>query len=181
MIRLEKAGDRARLELRKAPSVAQTDRRIHITLRWRAAVDLDLHAFAVGPQGAVEHVYFGNRGSDNSAPFMTLDKDAGVGNTAGANEENLVVHDLRPYTRVVFCANIFRFIGFLSRGDNFGKYDGAVRVRALGENFEVPLTSTEVGKWAVIAAIDNRGESPELININRVLKSEPTPTELLSF
>ena len=101
MIRLEKRGEKKAIDLTKtrADSVGQ---KIQITLRWRAAVDLDLHAFAITKKGCFEHIYFSNKGSAKELPFITLDKDAGVGNTAGDNEENLVVHKLDEYSKIVF-------------------------------------------------------------------------------
>lgn len=171
-IRLEKQGERRSIDLSKARKDS-VDRKIQITLRWRAAVDLDLHAFGITKSGQLNHIFFGNKGKSNALPFITLDKDAGVGNTAGDNEENLVVHNLDEYSKIVFAANIFRIFGFLSQGDNFGDHDGSVIVTALGQNFEVPLTSTEIGKWALIASIDNSVDPPCVVNINRVVTTEP--------
>lgn len=173
MIQLKKQGDRAPIDLTKSSS-GGPQTKIHVTLRWRAAVDLDLHAFALTRDGRLVHVFFASKGRADLQPFITLDQDAGVGNTAGDNEENLVVHNLLPYAKIVFCANIFRFFGFLSKGDNFGKYDGSVRVQALGQTLDVPLTSTDIGKWATVAAIDNDPPGAHVRNINRILANQPT-------
>ncbi len=171
-IRLEKQGERKAIDLSKSKS-GLIDQKIQVTLRWRAAVDLDLHAFGITKTGQINHVHFGNKGNSNELPFMTLDKDAGVGNTAGDNDENLVVHNLDAYSTIVFAANIFRFFTFFSSGDHFGNYDGSVIVNALGQTFEVPLNSTEVGKWILIASIDNSNSKPFIVNINKVITSEP--------
>ncbi len=56
------------------------------------------------------------------------------------------------------------------------KYDGKVVVKIDGDDhIEVPLTSEEVGKWCLIAKIDNTDPSvPKVVNINKVQKSEPS-------
>jgi tellurite resistance protein TerA len=149
------------------------------TLRWTAAVDLDLHAFYKTKTGKFEHVYFANKGSLSEQPYIQLDEDEGVGNTAGDNEENIRISKLDHLDSVLIATNIFRFLGFLSKGDNFAKYDGSVVVKSnTGDVIEVPLISEEPGKWCLIAKIDNSGASPCVININRVQKNEPKENDV---
>src|SRR6185437_11810030 len=81
-ITLKKPGDT--ISLRKAAKIEN----IHVKLTWTKAVDLDLHAFYITKQGKFGHIYFGNKGKFTRSPYISLDKDAGVGNTAGNNEEN---------------------------------------------------------------------------------------------
>jgi len=151
----------------------QSDGKIeHIAVRmsWTMAVDLDLHAFYRLKSGAEGHIYFVNKGSLHSAPFIALDRDLGVGNTAGRNVENLTISDINQLESVLFVANIFRFFG--GSKENFAKYDGQVTVTtSLGE-IAVPLTSKTLGKWAVIAKLEN-SDQPRIININEVIKDEP--------
>ena len=181
MIKLTKAGDVAKLSLSKG-GTSQVDKTIKVTLRWTAGVDLDLHAFGLTETGSFEHVYFANKGNMNNSPYMRLDQDAGVGNTAGDNEENLAIGDLSKYKKILFACNIFRFLGFLSSGDYFGKYDGSVIVQALGEKIEAQLNSKEKGKWALIALIDNSDSSaPTVKNINLIQKAEPTSDQVANL
>ena len=147
---------------------------IHAKLSWTTAVDLDLHAFYKTKTGKLGHISFANKGSLDKEPYIMLDDDAGVGNTAGDNEENIRITHLDKLDSVLIAANIFKFLGFLSKGENFANYDGKVIVTTDGgDNIEVPLTSKEVGKWCVIAKLDNTGPHPKLTNINTVQKNEP--------
>ena len=147
---------------------------VHAKLTWTKAVDLDLHAFYKTKTGKFGHVYFGKKGSLDKEPYIMIDEDAGVGNTAGDNEENIRITQLDKLDSVLIATNIFKFFGFLSGGENFASYDGKVIVTTDGgDNIEVPLTSKKIGKWCVIAKLDNTGPNPKLININTVQKDEP--------
>jgi tellurite resistance protein TerA len=151
---------------------------IQAKMTWKKAVDLDLHAFYKTKDGKIGHVYFGSPGSLAKMPHIALDKDAGVGNTAGNNEENIRIARLDHLASVIIATNIFRVFGFLSAGDNFAKYDGKVTITSdTGDCIEIPLASEELGRWCVIAKIDNSGGSPQVININRVQKAEPQADE----
>lgn len=149
---------------------------LDIKLKWTKAVDLDIHSFYKTKDGVFGHIYFGNKGKLNEPPCIALDKDAGVGNTPGNNEENMKILTLVHVDSVLIATNIFRFLGFLSAGDNFAKYDGKVVVKTdAGDCIEVPLISEEIGKWCVIAKIDNTlPSSTKVININKVQQDEPT-------
>lgn len=168
MIILEKKGDSAQLSKR----ISSLD----LKLYWTKAVDLDIHAFYKTKKGVFGHIYFAQKGNLNEPPCIQLDKDAGVGNIAGDNQENIKVATLDHVDYVLVATNIFRVLGFLSQGDNFAKYDGKVVFTTdVGDHIEVPLTSEEIGKWCVIAKIDNTDpSSPKVVNINKVQKSEPS-------
>ncbi len=147
---------------------------IHVKLSWKKAVDLDLHAFYRTRDGGFGHIYFADRGSLEKSPYIALDQDAGVGNTAGDNEENIRIARLDELRGVLFATNIFRFFGFFSKGDNFAKYDGHVALTTdAGHCIEVPLISEEVGRWCLIARLDNENGKPTVTNINRVQKESP--------
>ncbi len=155
--------------------IAQKLTRIQVQMTWTKGVDLDLHAFYRTKTGKTGQIYFADKGNLAKFPFIELDQDAGVGNTSGKNEENLVITSLEQMDLILIATNIFRFFGFLSKGENFARYDGKVSLKTdASDHIEVPLTSNEIGKWCVIAAIDNSNPaSPKVININRVQKSEP--------
>lgn len=155
--------------------IAKKLNKIKVQMTWTKGVDLDLHAFYRTKTGKTGQIYFANKGNLAKFPFIELDQDAGVGNTSGQNEENLTIASLENIETILIATNIFRFFGFLSKGENFARYDGKVSLKTdAGDDIEVPLTSNEIGKWCVIAAIDNSNPaSPKVININRVQKSEP--------
>lgn len=171
-ITLEKPGDS--ISLKKADKI----KHIAVKLQWTKGVDLDMHAFYKAKDGQTGHIFFGNKGQANKTPFIALDKDAGVGNTSGNNEENLVIKTLKDIESVIIATNIFRFLRF-KKDDNFAKYDGKVIIKTnTGDEIDVPLTSDEPGRWCVISKIDNSHPAvPKVININRVQKSEPSIDE----
>jgi tellurite resistance protein TerA len=147
-------------------------------LSWTKAVDLDLHAFYKDKDGGglVGHIYYDNKGKLYHPPCIQLDDDSGVDNTGGDNEENITIKTLTHVESVLIATNIYRKFSFFSPGDNFAKYDGKVTLDIGQGNFiEIPLDSEEVGKWCIIAKIDNSDpENPQVINVNKVQKSEPS-------
>lgn len=168
---LEEQGARAPLSLEKGSDGFNA---VRVRLSWTSGVDLDLHAYYRSKEGEEGHIYFARRGGLQKPPYIRLDEDAGVGNRAGANEENIVIGRLDHLESVVIATHIFRFFGFLHRGDNFAKYDGRVLVAPEGRpGVEVPLSSSDPCKWYVIAKIDNSGETPHVVNINRTQSEEP--------
>lgn len=171
---LKKQGDSAKISLTK-----NEISNVHVKLSWTKAVDLDLHVFYKTKKGLTGHIYFGQKGHLKKEPYIVLDKDSGVGNTAGNNEENLRIGNMSHFSTLIIATNIFRFIGFLNNGDNFAKYDGKVTLKTdSGESIEVPLISEEKGLWCIIAKIDNTGDAPLVTNINKVQKEEPNQHSL---
>lgn len=184
---LKEKGDRAAIPIKD----------LRVTLLWSAAVDLDLHAYfrtkSTAPQGtpglfkkllgsgsgkagSEGHVFFANRGSKSSYPWIYLDQDAGVGDVGGDNEENLYFSDLQYMEHILIVANIFN-----KPNANFASYDGKVVLKASGKTFEVPLTATTGGSNCIIAHVDNSGSSgPVLVNVNKVQKNEPSVASFLA-
>jgi stress response protein SCP2 len=171
MIELKKKGDSFQINLSKNNSKLD-ECKAQVKMKWKKAIDLDLHAYAINSEDQLVHVYFAKKKS--SCGNILLDHDAGVGNTAGNNEENLYVKDLSKIKKIIFVANIYRFFGNLfNSGDRFNKYDGTIHIKSHGEEIIVFLNSEELGRWAVIAMIDNQSGSAVIKNINTILKQEP--------
>lgn len=150
--------------------------KIRSILQWNAAVDLDVHAFYRPKNGRKDgHVSFANKGSNKKFPFVRLDKDMGVGNVGGNNQEIITISTLKDIECVLIATNIFRIFGFLAADDNFAKYDGNIKiVTGTSNEIEVPLISEKLGRWCVIALIDNSDPySPIVTNINKVTAREP--------
>lgn len=182
---LKKKGDRSIIPIND----------LHATLTWKAAVDLDLHAYyqtkitapqggnfwskllggGSGKPGEEGHVYFACRGNKTQFPWIYLDQDAGVGDKGGDNQENLYFTTLEHIEHLLIVANIFNKPNAI-----FSRYDGQVIIIANGSSFEVPLTATEPGSNCIIAHIDNSGAQPLLININKVQDKSPTIASFLN-
>ena len=186
-VMLAKAGDRAPIPIKN----------LQVTLQWTAAVDLDLHAFFktkltapqgtilnplvkwlqpnIGKPGSEAHVFYFYKGKRIGYPWMRLDKDAGIGDFGGKNQENLYFSNLQHLEHVLIAVNIF-----WKPLANFARYDGRVIVKCDRQRFEVPLTATEGGNWCIVAHVDNSGDSgPVLINVNKVQRQEPTIASFL--
>lgn len=172
MIDLLKKGDTHSIILQKS-GVSNYGTGAQVKMIWKTAVDLDLHAYAIDNYGEFIHVYFANKKSYCSN--IILDQDAGVGNIGGDNEENLTVRDLSKVKKIIFVANIFRFFGNLfSSGDKFSSYDGRIEVRTMNETVNVCLNSSELGRWAIIALIENINGTPVIKNIDSIIREEPS-------
>ncbi len=145
------------------------------SLKWTAAVDLDLMAFYKAKDGRVGGIFSdnyagGSMGSLNSFPFIQLSGDAGVGATGGENEETLRITKLDDLAELYICT--INFTDAVQNRDRaFSSYDAyVVVVDDKGESVAVPLDSTEPGTVAAIAKIDNTGfMGAKMINENRVM------------
>jgi len=160
----------------KGESAAIPSKDLLATLRWRKAVDLDLWCFYRTKEGNDGLISFGNKGDINISPFIQLDKDSGVGDQGGANEENIRFKSLDVLEHAYICANIYG-----KENSNFASYDGAVVVSSGDKSFEVPLSSRDKGNWCVVAHFDNSSPiTPKLENVNVTLRDRPTTPDLVS-
>ncbi len=150
-------------------------KQLMVQLKWTKGVDLDLMAFYKAKDGQTGGVFSdqypgGNRGDLNAFPFIQLDQDAGVGGTAGENEETIRITKLDDLNEVYICALNYTDAA-AGKEVSFADYDGHVMVMDdTGQSFGVPLDSTEKGHAAVIAKLDSSNPiGGKLINENRVL------------
>ena len=150
-------------------------KQLMVQLKWTKGVDLDLMAFYKAKDGRTGGVFSdqypgGNRGDLNAFPFIQLDQDAGVGGTAGANEETIRITKLDEIAEVYICALNYTDAA-AGKSVSFADYDGHVMLMDdTGQSFGVPLDSTEKGHVAVIAKLDSSSPiGAKLINQNRVL------------
>ena len=155
-----KTGESARL------NIDQPIEWIKARLAWTAKRDLDLHAFYRTKDGSDKHVFFGNKIEKD----VNLDVDAGVGDRGGQNVENMGISSLENIEAILFATNIYKWHG----GESYADYDGKVVVTTNnGDDITVPLSSQQRAAWCVIAKIDNRGQGPEVVNVNAVTESDP--------
>ena len=174
-----------------------TDSKVRATLRWKTSIDLDLHCFYLlkgqnakkkgfikkilekifGPSECDNsnsgHIFFSNRGSKNNNPHIWLDKDSGVGDVGGDNEENIYFENLSVINHALIVANIY------NKNTNFSRYNGKVIVKTKSQEIEVPLTCKKNGSWCVVARIDNETGTPHLINVNKTMTSKPSIPDFL--
>lgn len=141
-----------------------------VTLKWTAAVDLDLLAFYRAKDGRMGAVYYAEKGDMNSFPYMALDEDMGVGDVGGDNEENLRITQLDDMSDVLIVASIYN-----KPDSSFGQYDARVSLTTeAGDNIEVPLNATKTGQWCIVAHIDNNSPmGAKLRNVNKVQQEQP--------
>ena len=152
-----------------------TIKQMVVTLRWRAAVDLDLMAFYKTKDGRVGGVFSSNyqggtMGSLNAFPFIQLSGDAGVGAAGGDNEEVLRIAKFDDMAEVYICA--INFTDAVANSEKaFSNYDAEVIVQDdTGEAVAVPLNSTQAGTVAVIAKMEDGGMmGSKLVNVNQVV------------
>ncbi len=153
---------------------------IAVKLKWTKAVDLDLHAFYLTKDGNEHHVSYSNLDAGHG---IRLDQDSGVGNTAGANEENLTVQSLNNIDRILFATNIFKllklFFGGKKSNDRFANYDGRIQFTTNhGQVIEVPLQAQQQGNWCVLSLLDNSKQNmPSVTSINKVVDVDPDVRE----
>ncbi len=137
---------------------------LRVQLCWTVAVDLDLHAFYLTTDGRSDRVFYASR----EFRGIQLDRDAGVGNVAGRNVENLSVSNLEDFRTILFATKIF------SKGGSFADYDGTVTLKTDGgHEVAVPLTSTERADWCVIAKLSIDANGPSVTNLNEVTNEMP--------
>lgn len=183
-ISLTKKGESAPIQIKN----------LHVKLEWKTAVDLDLYAIyktkattkqkggffakvfgtdiAPNKEGKI---FYGKKGSLNEFPYIELDQDAGVGDVAGTNEENMKINNLDEHAHLLIVANIYNKPNAV-----FAKYDGKITIITDKETYEVPLMAKEKGNWCVIAHIDNTNEiSANLTNINKILMREPQVSDFI--
>jgi uncharacterized protein involved in tellurium resistance len=166
-----------KLELKtKGESAIIAAKNIIATMTWKTSIDLDLYAIYKTKDGNEGRIYFGNKGRLNSAPFIQLDQDAGIGDTGGDNEENVRFADLSNLEHVLIVANIYG-----KSNARFTDYDGHVIVRGGDNDIDVPLISKDKGSSCIVAHVDNTGVAgPKLINVNQVTTFIPSVRSFLS-
>jgi uncharacterized protein involved in tellurium resistance len=162
---LSKKGDEAYIPVK----------RLLVTLKWTAKVDLDLMAFYRTKDGREGGVFSdrypgGNLGNLKEFPYIKLSGDQGVGAKGGDNEEVLGVGKLDDLSELYICTLNYTDAS-RKKDSSFHDYDGGITILCDGSNtIAVPLDSTEKGQVALIAKIDNSNPiSAKLINENKIM------------
>lgn len=158
------------------------------TLKWTAAVDLDLHVY-YSPKGAVLQpakkgflgiggspakmsgegtISFRNYGSLTSAPFIKLDKDSGVGGVVaeGGNKETMTITQkgLEAASRIHLLVWDWDQVK-VGGPARFADSDAKITVvDNLGTEHDVKLETGAMGNIACIASLEINPTGTKLVN-----------------
>lgn len=146
--------------------VVLEDFEYRFTLTWgETPRDLDSHLFTPVIGGDSHHVYFGNKGNREGAPYAELDVD----DTSGFGPENLTVYELYPGT-YVFAVHRY------SSDDYMPGCGGRIVIQAgdgdIVGSVEVPGSEYPDYIWWHVAEID--GDTGEIRIIDELSNEPPT-------
>lgn len=139
-----------------------------VTMNWTTEADFDLAALYKTKNDVAGLVYFGDLGDLKSFPFMALDKDEGVGDSAGSKREVLTIAKLDEMKFVwLLCWDYNR----VKNGEKARFADSDVVLTFTdqsGQSNLVNLDSQESGNVCCLAVIDNSSSiGAMLINASR--------------
>ncbi|MFQ6011457.1 MAG: hypothetical protein ACE5KG_04715 [Nitrososphaerales archaeon] len=137
------------------------------TMKWTTAADFDLAAVYETDDG-LKMVYFGDKGSLNTTPFIQLDEDSGVGDSGGNNEENLRITKMDGKKKVHLVAWDY---GAITKGTaaRFANSDVHLEVKDdTGTSHDVTLNTGETGNCACLATIEVTPLGAKLVNSSNV-------------
>lgn len=157
-MRLKQKGEEAFISLKN----------LTVTMTWTTAADFDLAALYKTKNDATGLVYFGDMGKLDSFPFMALNKDEGVGDSAGDKQEVLTIAQLEEMKHVwLLCWDYNR----VKVGEKARFKDSDVQLTITdqaGQNSTVEIDTNEESNVCCLAVIDNTSPSGAmLINASR--------------
>ena len=125
--------------------------------------DLDSHLKTPPIEGQNYHIYYGNRGSSDSAPYATLDYDV----VTGYGPETMTI-------KQSFSGNYIYYINQFSSSGTLSESNASVQIYnspdCSGETIYIPNQGE--GRYWYVCNID--GETGEITIINQIQESEPT-------
>jgi tellurite resistance protein TerA len=155
-----------------------------VKMTWTAAADFDLAALYKTKNDVAGLIYFGDLGDLKNFPFMALNKDEGVGDSAGNKEEVLTIAKLDEMKFVwLLCWDYNRVkIGEMAR---FADSDVVLSFTdQSGQSNLVNIDTQESGNVCCLAVIDNSSSiGAMLINASRpaTLQGLKTLEQLLAL
>ena len=153
----------------KGESVYVAIEKLVAKLSWTVGADFDLAAVWVPRTGEPGLTYFGEKGDMNSFPFMQLDKDSGVGDKAGANEETLRITKLTDMKYVYIVCWDYKAVQSGSKARFAGTDVKLVLTDNTGTSHQTKLDTGDMGNVAVVATIDTTDPiGPKLVNTSKV-------------
>ena len=134
--------------------IANQFKQLMVSMRWNTPVDFDLFAVYQTKTNQMGIVYYADLGNLNEFPFILLSGDEGVDDTAGDNEESLVISSLAEMTYIWICAWDYNKVMQSIQG-RFQQ--GNLRITVTddkGKQYQIPLVDHGSGNMALILTID---------------------------
>ncbi|SMB82965.1 VWA domain-containing protein [Deinococcus hopiensis] len=143
----------ASVDIRKAAQIT-------ITLSWTGQGDLDLYALYVLKDGTVGKVYYRDKGSAHTAPYITLS-----GDSRKAGKETATIHQPDRLAHVVFAA----YSAVENGIGSFASYQPITTFTDdLGQEVSTPVRGrNHFSFWVALSAIDLTGEKARISHVER--------------
>ncbi len=173
------------MELKQKGHAAWIDqfKQLTISMKWTTAADFDLAAVYETKTQQQGIVYFGDLGNLNAFPYLNLNKDEGVGDKGGNNEEIMRISRLDDMNYVwIICWDY----NMMQRGQRARFKNSDVHLtmtNEMGKAISVTIDTGELGNVCCIATLDNTGTAPKLINASKAgtLKGLKTIGQLIEI
>jgi tellurite resistance protein TerA len=171
------------LKLKGHAALIDQFKQLTVSMKWTTAADFDLAAIYQTKEGKQGIVYFGDLGNLNAFPYINLNKDEGVGDKGGNNEEVMRISRLDDMNYVwVLCWDY----NMVQRGKTARFKDSDVNLtmtNETGNRLEVTVDTGDLGNVCCLATIDNTGAVPKLINASKTstLKELKTLEQLINI
>lgn len=137
-------------------------------MAWSSGIDFDLMALSKTKSRGDVLTYFGNKGSLSESPYIQVGEDKGVGDTEGANEEELVVDKIDDDVEqtLIICMDYNKAkAGEVAR---FAESDIKLTVSNDNDTFVVVPQIDKSANACCLVRIVNTPEGPELVHDGRM-------------
>jgi uncharacterized protein involved in tellurium resistance len=159
-------------------------KQLTVSMQWTTAADFDLAAAYESKEGQRGLIYFGQLGRLDVFPYICLNKDEGVGDSGGYNEEVLIINHLADMNAIwLFCWDY----GMVQVGKKARFKDSDVSLTISddsGRSDSVEIDSGETGNVCYLACIDNRSPMGAMLtntSLTGTLKGLKTIEQLMTL
>jgi tellurite resistance protein TerA len=145
------------MEIKQKGAAANVPRfkQMLVTLKWSVGADFDMAALYEAKDGRKGLVYYGEKGDMNAFPFMQLSGDEGVGDKAGANEEQMRICALDEMKTIHLICWDYTKVQTGEKARFAGSDVQIVCMDDTGTTHNVKLDCGDMGNVCVVATIDN--------------------------
>jgi len=159
-------------------------KQLTVSMQWTTAADFDLAAAYESKEGQRGLIYFGQLGCLDVFPYICLNKDEGVGDSGGYNEEVLVINNLANMNAIwLFCWDY----NMVQAGKTARFKDSDVRLTISddsGRSNSVEVDTGETGNICYLACIDNTSPMGAMLtntSLTGTLKGLKTIEQLMTL